>query len=106
MEYFDRLRDLLPKIVNWIKSEQLGWHEMVVVVQTRFMRCLKSGDFDLNCPSSSIGCDDLVIKWDQGWGHVNYNLNTTFVTFSIYSNLHLSNETESDQQPGSSGQFL
>ena len=65
-EYRKPLREVLPIVVDWVKSERMGLHERVVSLQTAFMRTLKSWDFELNCPRTVVDSDTILVKWDQG----------------------------------------
>ena len=43
----------------------MGHHEQVVALQTKFVRSLKSWNFESNQPETVVDRDTILIKWDQ-----------------------------------------
>lgn len=65
VEYVEPFEDLLPIVIKWIIDEKMGLHERQVALQTRFIRSVKSWNYDLNEPQSSLDRDGLLLRWDH-----------------------------------------
>ena len=64
-KHVEPLSDVLPRIVEWIKKEKIGLHERQVKFQSAQIRDVKSWDYELNEPHSSLTEHDLCLKWDH-----------------------------------------
>ena len=52
VEYIEPLSTVLVLVVDWIKREQIGLHERQVCLQSKFIRDVKSWNYDLDEPHS------------------------------------------------------
>ena len=63
--HVEPLSDVLRRVVDWIKGEKMGLHERQVALQSQFCRDIKSWDYELNRPHSSLSQDAVCLKWDH-----------------------------------------
>ena len=65
VEHVEPFADLLPIVVKWIIDEKMGLHERQVALQTQFIRSVKSWNYELNEPQSSLDREGLLLRWDH-----------------------------------------
>ena len=63
--HVEPLADVLRRVVEWIKQEKMGLHERQVALQSQFYRDVKSWNYQLDQPHSSLSQDALCLKWDH-----------------------------------------
>ena len=63
--HVEPLSAVLRRILEWIKKEKMGLHERQVSLQSLFCRDIKSWNFNMNAPHSSLNQDALCLKWDH-----------------------------------------